>query len=119
MARATAAVAVAGISLSAPASASPVHAACGTAGPFLDGVIVIAAPAGDAVNQRSGTVAISSTNCPVVGVLQANDDAQYYCWTSGDDGFTWTYLRNLRTGVAGWSRDNLLDYNGSSISCGF
>ncbi|MFC7615459.1 hypothetical protein ACFQV2_20125 [Actinokineospora soli] len=43
----------------------------------------------------------------------------------GNDGYTWTYLRNLRTGVRGWVRDDLLDLNadgqtrGSLSYCGF
>jgi hypothetical protein len=47
----------------------------------------------------------------IVGVLQPTDDALYYCYTWANDGFSWTYLRNQRTGVRGWSRDNLLDVN--------
>jgi hypothetical protein len=52
-------------------------------------------------------------------VLQPTDDARYFCWTEGNDGFTWTYLQNLRTNVRGWVRDNLLDNFGSTEWCGF
>src|ERR1044071_8111489 len=54
------------------------------------------------------------TSCSSPGVLQPTDDALYFCWTLGDDGFTWTFLRNLRTGAQGWVRDNLLRNNGSN-----
>jgi len=125
---AAAAFAVAGISLAAPASAapkvvpggvSPMHAPCGTTGPNIDNRVDADAPSGGAANQRSGTIAASSTNCVILGVLQPTDDALYFCWTAGNDGFTWTYLRNQRTGVRGWVRDNLLDGNGSDDWCGF
>ena len=119
-----AAFAVSGISLTAPASAAPkadrddvgvMHAACGSPAPTTrEGRIDADAPAGGAVNQRNGTIALSSTNCTIVGVLQPTDDAEYFCWTSANDGYTWTYLRNTRTGIRGWARDNLLDGNGAS-----
>jgi hypothetical protein len=40
-----------------------------------------------AAKQRSG----SSTGCVAVGVLQPTDDALDFCFTDGNDGFTWTY----------------------------
>ncbi|TDV44841.1 SH3 domain-containing protein [Actinophytocola oryzae] len=125
---ATCAFAASGLALASPASAAPKnepvdvtprHAPCGTAGPLLDGSIDADAPVSGAVNQRSGTIASSPTNCTIVGQLQATDDARYYCYTVGNDGFTWTYLQNTRTGVRGWSRDNLLDNFGSGYYCGF
>lgn len=96
----------------------PLHATCGRAGPNRTGSHrVNNAPLNGAVNQRSG----SSTGCGAVGVLQPTDDAIYLCWTLGNDGFTWTYLKNIRTGVFGWARDNLLKENGAagSAGCGF
>jgi hypothetical protein len=123
-----AAFTLAGIVAVAPASAAPAatqgavgpaHASCGTPGPNLENRVEADAPSGGAANQRSGTRAVSPTDCVIVGVLQPSDDAVYYCWTRGQDGFTWTYLRNLRTGVSGWVRDNLLDGNGSNVGCGF
>ncbi len=125
--------AVIGMVLAAPASADPkpvpgtvgpFHAPCGTAGPNLENRVDADAPASGAVNQRNGTRAVSSTDCVIVGVLQPTDDALYFCFTVGNDGFTWTYLRNQRTGVRGWSRDDLLDLNpdgtrGSIRFCGF
>jgi hypothetical protein len=98
-----------------PGTVSPLHAPCGTTGPNLENRVDADAPSGGAANQRSG----SSTGCTALGVLQPTDDALYHCWTLGNDGFTWTYLRNQRTGVRGWVRDNLLDGNGSSVWCGF
>jgi hypothetical protein len=71
-----------------------------------------------AFSTRTGTRAVTSTDCPIVGVLQPTDDALYYCYTWGIDEFSWTYLRNLRTGVSGWSRDNLLDLNADGVSRG-
>jgi hypothetical protein len=126
---AAAACATAGITLAAPASAAPntdsgdasaKHAYCGRpAPPNLDGWIDYDAPVSGAVNQRNGTIASSSTNCPILGSLQPTDDAEYYCYTWGNDGYSWTYLRNTRTNVRGWSRDNLLDDFGSGVYCGF
>lgn len=95
------------------------HAPCGRSGPNLDRTVNADAPANGAVNQRNGTIAASSTNCPILGVLQPTDDAEYFCWTLANDGFTWSYTRNIRTGVRGWSRDNLLDDFGAVNNCGF
>jgi hypothetical protein len=117
--------AVVGLSLAAPtgsafaaASASdigPLFASCGTTVPDLDtGHENVVDPARTAANQRSG----SSTSCAILGVLQTSDNADYYCWTSSNDGFTWTYLRNIRTGVRGWVRDDLLKDGGSFVWCG-
>jgi hypothetical protein len=108
----------------APAPAGPMHAPCGTTAPNLENRVEADAPLSGAVNQRNGTRANSSTDCVILGQLQPTDDALYYCYTVGNDGFLWTYLRNQRTGVRGWSRDNLLDFNangtqGSVRYCGF
>lgn len=97
------------------------YGANGTAGPNLENRVEADAPASGAANQRSG----SSTGCPAPGVLQPTDDALYFCYTWGNDDFSWTYLRNQRTGVRGWVRDVLLDVNpdgvtrGSLRHCGF
>jgi hypothetical protein len=100
------------------ASVGPVEsefASCGTAGPNIGNEFNADAPASGAANQRSG----SSTSCVILGVLQPTDDATYFCFTHGRDSFTWTYLRNQRTGVRGWVRDDLLDDYGSHYYCGF
>lgn len=95
------------------------HAFCGQTGPNLQNTVVADAAINGAANQRNGSVAQSPTACPIVGVLQPTDDARYFCFTQDFDGFTWTYLQNLRTGVRGWTRDNLLRSFGSSRPCGF
>ena len=118
---------VAGLFSSAPASSVPVNeastdvglmsAGCGTTAPDLDTVKEnVSDPAKSAANQRTG----SSTSCVSLGVLQLTDNADYYCytWESGSS-YSWTYLRNLRTGVKGWVRDDLLKDNGSYRHCGF
>jgi hypothetical protein len=92
---------------------APRFAPCGTAGDISQSVRFNDAPRNGAANQRSG----SSTSCVAPGALQPTDDANYFCWTPGNDGFTWTYLENLRTNVRGWVRDSLLDGNGSSRRC--
>jgi hypothetical protein len=97
----------------------PQHARCGISGPNLDHAIHFDAPFSGAANQRNGTIALSPTNCPILGALQPTDDAEYFCWTRGDDGFTWTFLRSLRSNVHGWVRDNLLDAFGAQANCGF
>lgn len=60
--------------------------------------------------QRSGS-------CRTDGVLQTSDRADHHCYTVGNDGYSWTFLRNVRTNVAGWVRD-LLDDGGSLVYCG-
>lgn len=120
-----------GMVLAAPASAAPkpepnavgpLYAPCGTVGPNLENRVEADAPASGAANQRSG----SSTGCPAPGALQPTDDALYFCYTWDNNlTYSWTYLRNQRTGVRGWVRDDLLDLNvdgfsrGSIKNCGF
>jgi hypothetical protein len=100
-----------------PPSASPLNASCGRAGPNVANHRVNDAPSNGTANQRSG----SSTSCTAPGALQPSDDAIYFCWTRATDGSTWTYLRNIRTGVQGWVRDDLLKENGAAFAadCGF
>jgi hypothetical protein len=97
-------------------AAAPMHASCGTTRPHLDTAKEnVVDPARDgAANQRSG----SSTSCAVLGVLQPTDNADCHCYTWQDDGVhSWTYLRNIRTGVRGRVRNVLLGDNGSYVSC--
>ena len=96
------------------ATITPDAAACGRAGNTSTSVRTNDAAFTGAANQRSG----SSTGCAAVGVLQPTDDALYFCFTSASDG-TWTYNQNLRTGVRGWTRDDLLRGDGSFTPCGF
>jgi len=92
---------------------APQFAPCGTAGSTRISERHNDAPSNGAAKQRSG----SSTGCAAVGVLQPTDDALYFCWTRENANFTWTYLQNLRTGVRGWVRDDLLDGNGAPNLC--
>jgi hypothetical protein len=103
-----------------PGTVGALHASCGSAGPNIENRVEADAPADGTARQRSG----SSTTCTAPGALQPTDDARYFCYTGGADGFTWTYLQNVRTGVRGWVRDDLLDLNpdgtrGSIEYCGF
>ena len=98
----------------AGSSVSALSAACGRNGPNYQNQRFNDAPRSGPANIRNG----SSTSCPAVGVLMPTDDAVYYCYTVGSGG-TWTFLRDLRTGVVGWVLDSLLDANGSSRYCGF
>ncbi len=118
------AVAVLTLALALPASAadkaastpiSAMNAPCGTNGPNRQNQRVNDAALFSGARQRTG----SSTACTGRGALQPGDDAVYYCYTFGTDGSTWTFLRNLRTGVVGWTRDDLLRNNGSNTYCGF
>jgi len=83
---------------------TPELAACGSPGfTVVPAEPVLAAAFKGPANQRSG----SSTGCAVNGVLQPLDVVLYICWTAAPDG-TWTFNLNLRTGVRGWTRDDLL-----------
>ena len=92
---------------------TPLNAACGTAGPNLD--TTTGHTNSDAVNIRTG----SATTCTSVGQAQASHSLDFYCYTVGNDGFTWTYLKDITTGKLGWIRDDLLVNNGSFSYCGF
>lgn len=89
------------------------HAACGKTAPDKDSGSWNTT--GYGANMRSG----SSTGCGINGVAGAGDRLDYHCYTSGNDGYTWTYLRNDTDGTSGWVRDDLLGDNGSYIYCGF
>lgn len=120
--RITVTLAAAGLVMAAPANAEPrtdtATASCGISGPNLENRVEGDAPAGGAANQRSGP----SQGCAIPGVLQPTDDARYFCYLDEPVGsgsnVTWTYLQNLRTGVRGWVRDDLLDLNADHISRG-
>lgn len=101
------------------ATIAPDAAACGRAGDTSSSVRTNDAAFTGAANQRSG----SSTSCVAVGVLQPTDDALYFCFTCVPNlntcNETWTYNQNIRTGVRGWTRDDLLRGDGSFRFCGF
>lgn len=98
-------------------------AGCGTKGPTSTSVRVDNAAFTGAAKQRTG----SSTSCTALGALQPTDDVLYYCFTFGNDGFTWTYNKNisLSNGATGWTRDDLLrpepghTIGGAQKPCGF
>lgn len=94
----------------ADSAASARHAPCGTNGPNRQNARVNDAALVSGARQRTG----SSTACTGRGALQLGDDAVYYCYTVGSDFLTWTFLRNLRTGVVGWTRDDLLKGSGTA-----
>jgi hypothetical protein len=97
-------------------SFSTLSASCGVSAPNLENLRVNDAASNGAANQRSG----SFISCGAVGVLQPTDDALYFCYTdTAANRSSWTYLRNLRTGVQGWVRDDLLQNSGSHRNCGF
>lgn len=88
------------------------HAACGSAAPAdRDGGSWNAT--GGGANIRSG----SSTSCADRGDADSGHRLDYHCYTVGNDGFTWTFLRDDNTGIRGWVRDNLLADNGSFVHC--
>lgn len=64
------------------------------------------------------------TWCAALGQGQLSHTVDYHCYTVGEtvNGWsTWTYLRDVSTGVSGWVNDSLLDYRdgtrGSYYSC--
>lgn len=107
---ALAAVAIAvPLSLSTPAAA---HAGCGTTVGDSDGSAW--GKTANGANARSG----SSTGCAIKGVAYNTQTLDYHCYTAGNDGYTWTFVRNDSTGVTGWIRDDLLSDGGSYVNCG-
>jgi len=106
----------------APAQAAPdkapaggvgiAHYACGTTISDKDSSSWVKSAYG--ANERSG----SSTTCAKNGVADAGERLDYHCYTTGNDGITWTYLRNDTDGTAGWVRDDLLSDLGSNVACG-
>ncbi|MEV4877426.1 SH3 domain-containing protein [Streptomyces cyaneofuscatus] len=106
--------AVAMVALAVPmATATPAvaHANCGTGASDKDGGSW--GKWANGANQRSG----SSTGCTIHGVAYSSHTLDYHCYTVGNDGHTWTYLRNDATNVSGWVRDDLLSNGGSLRFC--
>ena len=68
---------------------------------------------------RTGSSSVSDTNCPIVGISYPAHRLDYHCYTFGNDGYSWTFLRNDATGRQGWTRDDLLPGYGSTVYCGF
>ncbi len=93
---------------------APLNYPCGSAAPpNYDPSTWITGAAGGA-RIRNG----SDTSCRADGDIQPSDPLDYYCYTKGPDGLTWTYLLNRRTFVNGWTRDDLLPNRGSAYQCG-
>ena len=121
------AAAIAGVALPAVLVAAPAHA--GT--PKGDGVTVqhyacnssVVPPNSDPISGITGGTSGarirtgSSTSCTAVGSIEPSHRLDYYCYTNGDDGYTWTYLRDVTTGKRGWVRDHLLPNYGSGYHC--
>jgi hypothetical protein len=95
------------------ATSASAYASCGTTVSDKDGSAQ--GRYADGANERSG----SSTSCVAKGIAYSTQTLNYYCYTVGNDGYTWTYLRNVTTGVTGWVRDDLLSNGGSFVYCGF
>ncbi|MEV4946562.1 SH3 domain-containing protein [Streptomyces sp. NPDC053755] len=95
----------------APATA---HAACGTGAADADGGAWNANRANGA-NMRSG----SSTGCGINGIAYSSSKLDYHCYTVGNDGYSWTYVRNdsASPDTFGWIRDDLLSDGGSYVAC--
>lgn len=91
----------------------PAYAPCGRAGSHIDTNPWV--KTGSGANIRTG----SSTSCALAGTVTSDWILDYYCYTLGDDGYTWTYLYVVSTGARGWVRDNLLTDNGSQHYCGW
>jgi len=83
---------------------------CGTTEPNVDGKT---GDFTDAARIRTGP----STSCTALGDGFPGQGATYFCFVIGQDGGTWTYLRNNTTGVTGWVRDTFLSGVGSSKLC--
>ena len=70
---------------------------------------------GDNSRMRTG----SSTSCGAVSTARPGDRLDYHCYTLGNDGYTWTYLRNdtRSPDTYGWVRDDVLSDGGSFVEC--
>ncbi|TKT10781.1 SH3 domain-containing protein [Streptomyces galbus] len=70
---------------------------------------------GDNSRMRTG----SSTTCTAVSSARPGDHLDYHCYTFGNDGYTWTYLRNdtRSPDTYGWVRDDVLSDGGSGVLC--
>ncbi|MCO5987992.1 hypothetical protein NE235_17975 [Actinoallomurus spadix] len=101
------------VAQAAPGSAlRPMHYSCGqTRPPNLDGSAFVTAT-GAAVMLRG-----SSAGCGLTGVILGGDRLDYYCWTLGNDGYTYTFVSAFEKGAAGWALDSEIPNNGSSVHC--
>lgn len=109
----------ASLAFAAPAQAAPesrflpAHYSCGQKRPpNLDGSAIVTAVGATALYRGS-----DQGSCGLSGVVIGGDRLDYYCWTLGNDGHTYTYLSNLTRGVAGWAWDTQVPNNGSLAHC--
>jgi hypothetical protein len=66
------------------------------------------------VNIRAG----GDQNCPSRGLGQPADVLEVRCGSHNDnDGYWWDYLVDPNRGVTGWSRDDLLHWQGVARHC--
>lgn len=92
--------------------AAQAHYSCGqTRPPNLDGSAFVTAT-GSAGMWRG-----SSSSCGLNGVILGGDRLDYYCWTLGNDGSTYTFVSAFEKGAAGWALDTEVPNNGSSVHC--
>jgi hypothetical protein len=100
------------------APAAQAHYTCGqTRPPNLDGSTPFPASIATVDLHRGSNLA-----CGITGTMHANDQMDYYCWTTGNDGYTWTYLSAFNQFIAGWTPDAFLPNNsdgtsGSEVHC--
>ncbi|MFD5322037.1 SH3 domain-containing protein [Streptomyces sp. NPDC127098] len=111
MAGVGAVAALAGTLIMGPVGSAQAHAPCGTSAPDGDNSTWVRSANG--ANMRTG----SSTSCGINGVAYSSHRLDYHCYTEGNDGYTWTYVRNDTTGATGWIRDDLLSDYGSGEPC--
>ena len=98
------------LTVAAPAGAA---VSCGTTQSDKDGSRYGYSFVTSGTNIRSGP----STSCTVKGLAYPSQRADYYCFVTGGDGYTWTYLRDVSTNVTGYVRDDLLADHGSTVHC--
>lgn len=88
------------------------HYSCGQPRPpQLDPSPIVAATA------TTGAYRGSSFGCGSNGAIFEGDKLDYYCFTTGNDGHTWTYVSAFVRGIAGWAYDEYLPNAGSLYHC--
>ncbi|MCX4821606.1 SH3 domain-containing protein [Streptomyces sp. NBC_01142] len=95
-------------------AAATVRAECGRTPADIDGGGWYATASG-ATNMRTG----ASISCGIRGVTYSGQALDYHCFDFplADDDWSWTYARNVSTGVEGWIRNDLLTDRGSRLRC--
>ena len=106
------------------ATATPANASCSTAAHSNDDTRSGQFFNGNYINIHTGPY----TGCTSLGQGQLTHTVDYWCFTyaeqvtaNGLTMATWTYLKDVTTGVSGWVSDTLLDYrdgtHGSNKLC--